>query len=76
MAKVQTMFISKYGSIKVLKQVLNKIFISLFNEAQVEVKFYGIKYVDIMLKIGLHTTEWKFSYILNMRIIDKVLLIV
>ena len=68
----QSIFINRYGGPDVLEFRSGSISDPLKGEIQVEVRYSGINFADIMSRMGLYTTRLKPPYVLGMEIAGLV----
>ncbi len=68
----QSIFINRYGGPDVLEFRSGSISDPLKGEIQVEVRYSGINFADIMSRMGLYTTRLKPPYVLGMEIAGVV----
>ena len=68
MTDCRSVFITRHGPPSVLELKSTSILDPKQNEVQVEIKYSGINFADIMTRMGIYTTRLKPPYILGMEI--------
>ena len=72
MTDCQSVFITRHGPPTVLQLQSSSLPHPKQHEVQVEIKYSGINFADIMSRIGLYTTRLKPPYILGLEIAGEV----
>ena len=73
MTDCQSVFITRHGPPSVLQLQSSSLSDPRQHEVQVEIKYSGINFADIMSRIGIYTTRLKPPYILGMEIAGVVM---
>ena len=73
MTNCQSVFITRHGPPSVLQLQSSSLSDPRQHEVQVEIKYSGINFADIMSRIGIYTTRLKPPYILGMEIAGVVI---
>ena len=73
MTECQSVFITRHGPPSVLQLQSSSLSDPRQHEVQVEIKYSGINFADIMSRIGIYTTRLKPPYILGMEIAGVVI---